>query len=155
MKQEFETKLMARGPNGAWIYFNVPFDVQKVFGSKARVPVKGTINGHPFRTSIIPQDSAHYLAVNKEMQKGANATAGDTVAVVMERDEAPRTVAVPKDLAIAFSGDTAAKSAFEAMSYSKKKEFVSWIEEAKRPETRAQRVRRSLEMLPLGEHPKK
>jgi uncharacterized protein YdeI (YjbR/CyaY-like superfamily) len=73
----------------------------------------------------------------------------------MERDEQPRVVATPEDLAIAFSGNTAARAAYQGLSYSMQKEYAQWIEEAKRPDTRARRVQRSLDMLLAGQHPKK
>ena len=58
MKQEFKTELFARGPKGSWIFLTVPFSVHEVFGTKARVPVAGTINGFPFRSSVIPEGDA-------------------------------------------------------------------------------------------------
>jgi hypothetical protein len=72
-----------------------PFDVEKTFGTRARVPVRGTINGFPFRSSLMPMGGCHRMVVNKTIRDGAAVKAGDTVSVVMERDEAPRTVAAP------------------------------------------------------------
>jgi hypothetical protein len=98
MKQKFEAKLQGKGPGDAWTFLRIPFDVQKAFGSKARVPVAGTINGFPFRNSLMPEgDVTHSMMVNKELQKGARAGAGDTVAVVIELDQTPRTIAIPED----------------------------------------------------------
>jgi hypothetical protein len=94
MRQNFEVKLMSKGPGGAWTYLPIPFDVQTVFGSKARVSVKGSINGFPFRNSLMPEgDGTHTMAVNKELQTGAKAKAGDLVRVILERDETERAVA--------------------------------------------------------------
>jgi hypothetical protein len=71
----------------------IPFDVQKTFGTRARVPVRGTINGFPFRTSISPMGGGvHIMPVNKALREGARAKAGETVSIVMERDEEPRVV---------------------------------------------------------------
>lgn len=125
----------------------VPFDVQKVFGTKARVPVRGTINGFPYRSSIMPMGGRHMMAVNKQMREGAGVAAGDTVTVVMERDDESRTVDVPPDLAKALRADKAAKAAWEKLSYTHQKEHVRALEEAKRPETRTRRLESTLAML--------
>ncbi len=155
MKKKFEAELIGRGPGSAWAFLPIPFDVEKVFGSKARVAVAGTINGFPFRNSLMPEgDGTHSMMVNKELQKGANAKVGETVKVVLELDTAPRTVAIPEDLAAAFEQDARAGQAFAVLSYSIQKEFVDWIVEAKKPETRARRIQKSLEMLPQGKRPK-
>jgi hypothetical protein len=155
MKQKFQAELIGRGPGGAWAFIAVPFDVEKVFGKKSRVPVTGTLNGFPFRNSLMPEgDGTHSMMVNKELQKGAKAEIGETMEIVMELDTAPRTVTVPDDLETAFSGDAKAKKAFAALSYSIQKEFIDWIVEAKKPETRNRRVEKTLEMLATGKRPK-
>jgi len=74
---------------------NAPFDVADVFGTRARVPVRGKINGFPFRSSLMPMDGCHRMVVNREIREGAGVKAGDTVTVEMERDDAPRTVVAP------------------------------------------------------------
>ena len=147
MPRSFKAKLESCGPGGAWTMMDVPFDVEEVFGSRARVSVVGTLNGFPFRSSIFPDGAGrHRMMVNKAMRAGARAEPGDVVRVTIDLDAAPRTVAVPKDLKAALAKDKAARSAFEGLSYSHRKEFVDWIEQAKRPETRAARVTKTLSM---------
>jgi Domain of unknown function (DUF1905)/Bacteriocin-protection, YdeI or OmpD-Associated len=151
MKHKFEAKLQGKGPGSAWTFLPIPFDVQKAFGSKARVPVVGTINGFPFRNSLMPEgDGTHSMMVNKELQKGAGATAGDTVAVVIELDKAPRSVAVPDDLKALLTKHKPAETAFTNLAYSHKKAFLDWIESAKRTETRVKRLKETVEMLEAG-----
>ena len=104
MPQKFKAELIGRGPGGAWVFLPIPFNVEKVFGTKARVAVKGTMNGFPFRNSLMPEgDGTHSMMVSKELRKGAQAEIGDTVKVEMELDTAARVVAVPADLKSAFS----------------------------------------------------
>nr|MDQ3820974.1 DUF1905 domain-containing protein [Acidobacteriota bacterium] len=63
----------------------IPFDVEKAFGKRGRVPVRGTINGFQFRSTIFPMGGGcHFMAVNKGMREGAKVKAGDTISVVME-----------------------------------------------------------------------
>ena len=153
--KQFKAKLRGEGPGGAWVFMTVPFDVHKTFGSRARVPVRGTINGSAFRSSIFPDGKGkHTMMVNKAMRTGAKAEAGDTVRVTMEPDTAARTVTVPKDLKAALAKDKSTAALFEKLAPSHRKEFVDWIEEAKRPETRANRIARTLQMMPERKRPK-
>src|SRR5262249_48162032 len=102
----------------------IPFDVQKVFGTRARVPVRGTLNGFPYRSSIMPMGGKHYMAVNKQLREGAKAKAGDLISVVMERDEAPRTVETPQDFTRALKANQTAQAAWDKSSYTHRKEYV-------------------------------
>jgi hypothetical protein len=149
--QKFKARLEARGPGGAWIFINVPFSVEKVFKTKARVSVKGTINDFPYRTSILPQDGTHYLPVNKQMQAGAQAKAGDTVRVTMDLDQAPRVVELPPELEQLLRQDACAAAFFDGLSFTHRKEFADWIGSAKRPETKEARLKKTAEMLAKGE----
>ena len=155
MKQKFTAKLIGRGPNGAWTHLDVPFSVEKAFGTKARIAVRGTLNGFPFRSSLMPRgQGVFYMAFNKQMQEGAKAKTGDTVSVVMEPDTAPRTVAVPADLKKVLQQSPREEKAFTALSYSHRKELVDWVEQAKKPETRVSRIAKCLTMLATKQTPK-
>ena len=144
----FKSKLNSEGPGGAWTFMKIPFNVEKVWGTRARLSVQGSINGFAFRSSIFPMgDDTHSMMVNKQMQAGAAAKAGDTVKVTMAPDTAPRVVAVPVELKQAFARNKAAQAAFEKMPYSHKKEYVEYIVEAKQAETRARRVAKALPMM--------
>ena len=135
--------------------FTVPFDAEKVFGTRARVPVSGTINGHPFRSSIFPTgQGTHYMVVNRETREGAKVKAGDTVSFVMERDEEPRVVTPPPELARALRANKTAKAAWDKLSYTHQKEHARAVEEAKRPETRARRVERAIAELSSPKKPR-
>jgi uncharacterized protein YdeI (YjbR/CyaY-like superfamily) len=117
--------------------------------------VRGTINGFPFRTSLLPQgDGTHEMAVNKEMLKGAGAAAGETVTTVIELDTAARTVEVPDDMNQVLMESKTLKPVFDALAYSRRKEFVDWIAQAKRPETRSKRLQTMLALLSQGRSPK-
>jgi hypothetical protein len=131
--------------------FTVPFDAEKVFGTRARAPVRGTINGHPYRSSVFPKgDGRHYMVINREMREGAQVKAGDTVNFVMERDEEPRVVSPPPELARALRANKTAKAAWDKLSYTRRKEHARAVEEARRPETRARRIERAIAELSAG-----
>jgi hypothetical protein len=129
------------------ILFTVPFNVQDVFGTKAQVKVTGTLDGVPYRSSIAPYGGVHYMGINKKLLKDVGKGQGDTVHVVMQIDTEERTVTPPEDLAQALETDEQAKAQFDKLSYSHRKEYVDWIEEAKKPETRARRIEQTLERL--------
>lgn len=148
MKKAFKVRLIGRGPSGAWTFLPIPFDVEKVFGTRARVAVSGTINKHPFRNTLMPEgDGTHSMMVNKVLQAGARVSAGDLVAVVMDIDKAERKVELQEEFRMALKRAPAAKEFFEQPSHSRQKEFTSRIADAKRPETRAARVGKSVERL--------
>jgi hypothetical protein len=150
-RKEFKAKLQGMGPKSAWTYLEVPFDVEKTWGTRARLSVKGTMNGHAFRSSIFPDGKGrHHLMTNKAMLAGAKAATGDTVKMVMEPDAGPRTVTVPAALKKALAGHQQAKACFDGFSPSHKKAYVDWINEAKQEETRQRRVAQAVEMLEAG-----
>jgi hypothetical protein len=133
----------------------IPFDVLKVFGTRARVPVRGTINGFPFRSSISPMGGGcHFMAVNKAMREGAKARGGETISVVMERDAEPRVITPPEDFARTLKANREARAAWEKLSYTHQKEYAKAIEEAKKPETRARRIEKTIAQLEAGKKPR-
>jgi hypothetical protein len=150
-RQTFQAKLIPRGPGGAWTFLPIPFKVEEVFGSKARVLVAGTVNGFAFRHSLQPEgDGTHALMFGKELQAGAKAKQGDTVSVVLWLDDKPREVETPKELAAVLKTNAKAAGFFAALSPSCKKEYAEWIDSAKQAETKERRVAKAVEMLMAG-----
>jgi len=131
----------------------VPFDAKAEYGS-ARAPVRCTINGVEYRSRLSVYAGTTYLGLRKDVRDAAGVSVGDEVQVTMELDDKPREVAVPPALATALAGDDAASEVYEGLSFTHRKEYARWIDEAKRPETRERRVRRAIEMLNEGiKHP--
>ena len=129
--------------------FRVPFDLEDVFG-RARPPVKVTIRGHTWRTTPGVYGGAGYIGLNRAVRDATGVDAGDRVAVTMELDTEPRTVRVPADLRAALAAEPEAKKAFSALSFTHRREYVEWVEEAKRPETRARRIAGTVERVREG-----
>jgi len=152
MKQ-FETRLTSRGPGGAWTFLEIPFSVEKEFGSKARVAVSGTMNGFAFQNSLMPNgDGTHSMMVSKALQAGAKASTGDLVSVALAVDRSERVVVIPPELERVLSRNRDAAIAFKALSYSHRKEFAEWIASAKREETRVSRVEKSVALVIAKKH---
>jgi uncharacterized protein DUF1905/bacteriocin resistance YdeI/OmpD-like protein len=148
-KLKFKAKLEGEpGSSAAWL--NAPFDVQEVFSTRARVAVRGTINGFPFRSSLMPMGGCHGMAVNKTMRDGANCKAGDTVSVVMERDQAERVVEAPPLLKKELAKSKTAHASWEKLSYTNQKEIALMIGGAKQEETRVRRMAKVMDILKTG-----
>jgi hypothetical protein len=146
--------LLEKDEDSEATWIAIPFDVPKVYGTRASVPVRGTINGFPYRSSIFPMGGGrHYMAVNKATREGAKARGGETVTVVMERDEEPRIITPPPDFARALKANKEASAAWKKLSYTHQKEYAGAIEEAKRPETRVRRIEKAVSQLASGKKP--
>lgn len=132
----------------------VPFDAKAEFG-EARAPVAGTVNGTPFRGRLMVYGGVTYLGLRQEIRAAAGGIEdGDTVEVVIDRDDAPREVELPGELATALAEDVELRATFESLAFTHRKEYANWIAEAKRPETRLRRSQKALGMLRKGvKHP--
>ena len=126
----------------------VPDDVVERLGAGKRPPVQVTVGGHTYRTTVAPMGGAYWVPLAAEHREAAGVAADDEVDVRIELDTAPREVVLPEDLANAMDGT--ARTAFDALAYSHQKEWVRWVQEAKRPETRASRIGQTVESLRAG-----
>jgi Bacteriocin-protection, YdeI or OmpD-Associated/Domain of unknown function (DUF1905) len=131
--------------------FRVPFDLTEAFG-RARPPVKVTIRGHTWRTTPGVYGGVGHVVVNREVKAATGVDAPDRVVVVMELDTEPRRISVPKDLAVALAADADAKAGFSKLSFTHRREYVDWLEEAKRPATRARRIATTVDQVRAGKH---
>ena len=150
-KIEFTGKLVGEGPNSSWVFLELPKDASEKLGTRGRVSVIGSINGFAIRTSALPTGrGTHQLAVNKAVRAGAAAEAGDRVKVVLEPDTQERVVKVPADLKKAVNAEPAVKSLWTTLTPRCREEWVQWVEEAKKPETRSRRIGVTVERLAKG-----
>lgn len=130
--------------DGAFV--EIPFDVEGVFGAK-RVKVKAWFDGTEYRGSIVKMGGCYVIGMTQALRKAIGKGTGDTVEVKVEKDEEERTVELPEDLGTALEKNPRAKEFYEKLSYTHKKEYVQWIESAKKAETRSTRVEKAVEML--------
>jgi hypothetical protein len=124
--------------------------IDQLGDGKRRFPVRVTIGGHTYRSTVGPYQGKHMLPLSAANREACGVAAGDEVEVDLEPDGAPRTVDVPDDLAAALRLDTTARRFFEGLSYSHQNAYVTWIDDAKKPETRARRVSQAVERLHDG-----
>jgi hypothetical protein len=144
----FSATLVTRGPAAAVVLDD---DQVAVVGEGAkRFPVRATVNGYVWRTTITRMRGDFLLGLSRAVREAAGVDAGDTVEVELELDTAPREVDVPEALSEALAGDPIAAAAFAGLAFTHRKEYARWIDEAKRDETRLRRIARALEMLHEG-----
>ena len=144
-KRIFVATIQDAGSGGA--YVEIPFDVESVFGSK-RPKVKAMIDGVSYRGTLVRMGTdCHLLLILKSTREQIGKTFGDEVEITLEEDTELRTVEAPADLMQALKSEPEAKTLFEKLSFTHQKEYVNWIEEAKKNETRQRRVTKTIEML--------
>jgi hypothetical protein len=131
-------------PNpGGVLLVEIPGALVTKLGAGKRVPVRVTLNGAKYRSTIAVYGGRYYLPARKEVRDAAKLVPGGRARVSLEVDAAPRTVKLPADLARALS-EAKLRPAFDAFSFTRRKEFVESITSAKRPGTRTARVTKTL-----------
>jgi hypothetical protein len=125
----------------------VPAEVVTALGDTKKPPVRVTINGYTYRSTVATLSGRFMVGVSNEVRANPGVAAGDEVDVEMELDTAPREVSVPPELAKELAADAAAGKAFEALSYSKKRLIVDPVANAKTAETRDRNIAKALSSL--------
>jgi Bacteriocin-protection, YdeI or OmpD-Associated/Domain of unknown function (DUF1905) len=115
-----------------------------------RFPVLAAVNGYEWRTTVTRMGGEFLLGFSRAVREGAGVEIGDAIEVEITLDRAVREVDVPAALTEALAGDRQARAAFDRLAYTHRKEYARWIDDAKRPETRARRITQALEMLREG-----
>lgn len=128
----------------------VPAEVVERLGAGRRPAVRATLNQHTYATTLGVMGGRTLLPVSAEHRAAAGLGAGDEVEVELVADDAPRTVEVPDDLAAAVAAEPAAQATFDACTPSQRKEWVRWVTEAKRDQTRTDRLAKTVEALVAG-----
>jgi hypothetical protein len=132
---------------GGGAFMEVPFDVEKAFDSK-RPKIKASIEGEPYRGSLVRMGGPHHmLIILKGILARIGKDVGQAVRVRLEEDTQPRVVELPPQLEQALRTEKAARAYFESLAYTHRREYVNYIMEAKRDETRLARVSRTIALL--------
>jgi hypothetical protein len=153
-KYKFKAKIQEGDGGGAFIFF--PFDVQKEFGTKGRIPIDVTFDGAADKGSLVRMGYPQHLAgISKAIREQIGKQPGDHVEVVVWKDETPRTVEIPEEFQQRLEKEQLL-AFFETLSNTHRKEYVRWITEAKKEETRKARFEKAIALLkkkvktPLG-----
>jgi predicted thioesterase len=143
----FRTKILPAGKTAAGI--EVPAKVVAALGSSKRPPVRATINGFTYRSTVAVMGGKFMLGVSNEVRRSAGVAAGDTVDVDLEVDTEAREVPIPPDFAAALARNAKATKFFETLSYSTKLRLVTPID-VKNAETRKRRISETVARLSSG-----
>ena len=147
-KHAFTAVIQNAGGGGAFV--EVPFNVEEAFGAK-KPKVKALIEGVPYRGLLVRMGGDHHLLiVLKGIREQIGKTFGDEIQVTVEPDLEERVIEIPKDLMKELKKDKEAKAFFDKLSYTHRKEYVNWVTEAKKEETRQNRIIKTIEMLKKG-----
>lgn len=141
--KRFKAKL---GGDAGALFVEVPFDVKREFG-KARPPVKVSINGYSYQSTISVYGGKYYLPVRRDRREAAGVKLGDVVEVTIQPDTEVRGVDPPAALSAALAKNGPAKAQWDRLSYTQKKEHAEAVLQAKKSETRARRIQKILGKL--------
>ena len=147
-KYKFKAKIEAGDGGGAYILF--PYDTEKEFATKGRVPIKATFDGVPYTGSLVKYGQPqHMLGLLKSIREQIGKGPGDTIEVSIQKDEEERVVEIPPAFEKLLQKE-GLLPAFEKLSYTHRKEYCRWLTEAKREETRLARLEKAVAMLKKG-----
>jgi hypothetical protein len=144
----FRTEVLREGKTATGL--QVPDEVVAGLGAGKRPAVRITINGYSYRTTAMFMGGRFLVPLAAEHRDAAGVSGGDEVDVEIELDTAVREVVVPPDLAAALAAQPSVQGFFDQLSFTYRKEWVRWIEEAKRPETRQARLTKTIDELRQG-----
>lgn len=145
---KFRTTLLQSGATATGI--RVPDEVMTALAAGKAPKVAITINGYTYRSSVATINGGPMIGVSETVRAATGVEGGDTIDVDVVLDTAPRTIAVPDDLAAALDAEPAARRTFDGLSYSLKRFWVEPIEGAKSPETRQRRIDKAVATLREG-----
>jgi hypothetical protein len=145
-EHRFTAELEAGRGGGAMVL--VPPEIATALGGLRQMRVVGTINGMSYQSSTMPYGGRGlFLGVHKATREAAGVFPGEQVEVVVSRDDRPRVLEIPAELAAALAANPAAQAAFDRLSFTNRKEIATSVAEAKRPETRERRLAAAMARL--------
>ena len=147
--QTFSAKVRKIGINP---YVQVPDDIlqklqQDAKKDKGPIPVKGTLQGKPFSTTVVKFRGMWRLYLNTDMRRAANVEVGDQVTIGVQLDRAPRIVTAPRKFTLALSKNKQAKEAFQKLAPSRQKEILRYLDSLKQPETLERNIEKVIQFL--------
>jgi bifunctional DNA-binding transcriptional regulator/antitoxin component of YhaV-PrlF toxin-antitoxin module len=146
VEHRFKAELEAARSGGAVVL--VPAEIATALGGMKQMRVVGTVNGAPYQSSTMPYGGRGlFMGVHKATRDAAGVNVGDSVEVVVARDERPRVLEISPELESAFAAEPWLRTPFDALSFSRRRDLAGPISEAKRPETRAARLANALARL--------
>ena len=149
--KKFKATLEKPDKKGDMAFISIPFDVEKEFGSKGQIKVSATFNGHPYRGVMANMGTGcHIIGVRKDIREAIGKQVGEIISVTIEKDDKERVVDVPKELKNLLAKNSKAKSIYDSLSFTNRKEYAVWISSARKDETKANRLKQIVPKLLSG-----
>lgn len=149
-KYEFDAEILQSEEVGAGAFFLFPYDTMECFGKKNMIKIECTFDGIPYRGSIVNMGLGPCVGILKSIREKLGKGTGDSVHVVLWKDEAERMVEILEELLDALNENPKAKEFYNTLSYSNQKQYTDFISTAKKAETKAARVQTAIEKLNAG-----
>ncbi|HLP12884.1 MAG TPA: YdeI/OmpD-associated family protein [Flavobacteriales bacterium] len=148
VNKPFKTKVKRFTGTGTWTYADIPFNCEKAFGKKGAIKVKATANKKTVDASLMPHGNGkHFIILNKKIRDVFGIEEGDLFELSIVINTKPTALKIPAELEKALNANKTAKANFDAMPPSHKKEYIGYITEARKEETRMNRIVKTIEML--------
>jgi Bacteriocin-protection, YdeI or OmpD-Associated/Domain of unknown function (DUF1905) len=144
MKIEYDA-IIQKDEEHSGSFCDVPFDVFETFGKK-RLKIRAMIDAVEYRGLLTPMGGKYGVFMNKDIREKVGKTFGDVVHISIEEDTEPRVVEIPEDL-LQLMLENDVKPFFDSLSFTHQKEYVQWILDAKKEETRQNRLVKAIEMM--------
>jgi bifunctional DNA-binding transcriptional regulator/antitoxin component of YhaV-PrlF toxin-antitoxin module len=141
----FTGEVLSAGQGGGHAVV-VPKEVAAALGSK-RPRVLAHVNGVEYRSRLMVYGGQSYLGLRKDLLRQLEVEAGDRVQIELVEDHEERVVVEPPELTQALADDPAAQAAYQKLPLTHRNEYARWIDEGKKPETRADRVAKTIKRL--------
>lgn len=143
---EFSAPIVDPGGGGAYVEF--PFDTEELYGTKGRIPVKVHFDGQPYHGTMLRYGTEkHIVIIVKKIREAIKKQAPDVVNVKVELDDKLRGVIVPDDVQKSLDMNQSALETYKKLSFTHQKEYINWIMDAKREETRQNRIEKLIQKL--------
>jgi Bacteriocin-protection, YdeI or OmpD-Associated/Domain of unknown function (DUF1905) len=141
----FAAEVLSAGQGGGHAVV-VPKEIAATFSSK-RPPVLARINGVEYRSRLMVYGGRTYLGLRKDLLRQAGVGVGDQVVIELVEDHEERVVVEPPELTHALAENPTAQAAYQKLPFTHRNEYARWIDEGKKPETRADRVAKTIKRL--------
>ncbi len=142
---KFQTTILTAGKTATGIC--IPDDIIEKLGAGKKPPIKITLNGYTYRSTVAVMHGKFMVGVSADVREAAGVKGGDKLTVDIELDTEVREVTLPPDFKKALDKNPKAKKFFEALSFSKQKNHVTIIEQAKTDDTRQRRIEKAIDDL--------
>ncbi|WP_066498143.1 YdeI/OmpD-associated family protein [Abyssisolibacter fermentans] len=148
---KFKTQIIGTDKvNGAYVRF--PYDVKEAFGNSGIIKVEATFDGYKYRGILAKMGTdCHIIGITKAIRVAIGKEPGDTIEVTITKDNKSRLVEIPKRLKEGLEANPLAQEFFNTLTDSQKNKFIKYITSAKKQETIAKRLEKSLNMLNTNE----